>query len=458
MIRSFLPVYFILFFLGVSVNSSAGEQLYSAAPTVLPNVTRTMKTAGYWTGRHPAPDRVLLSSEEVRQFNARIKNELKLTKDILELPAQMPGSELRASLEKMWAEFKSRNYFAGDRKAPAVFYEDVKKQMNFEELPEQVPVQFGFIVHFADQRFYPTAQGLFGKKNDVDFDELQNSDLDVGTPVAVVHKSLDGQWLYVLTNITDGWVKVENVALATREQVSGFVNPQNGPSLGVVTSAKADIYLDEQLTQFYDYARMGTELLVLPIHKIVDNGLVEISLPVRLDDGKVSLKTGYIKNPNIHPGFLPYTPRNIIEQAFKLLNAPYGWGGMNGEQDCSRFLAEVFGTFGIKLPRNSKEQAQAGRPVQRFDIGAPDEDKLKALREAAGGVTVLPMKGHIMIYLGMADERPYAIHAVWAYRQPGKREDAVRVINRVAVTDLYLGEGSQKGSLLKRLNAAVVYQ
>lgn len=456
--RSFCFLFFVVCQLIVPVYSFAGEQLNSVAPTVLPNIVRSMKTPGYWISRHPSPDQVLLSPEEIQQFNARIKNELKLTKDILEFPEHISGSELRVSLEKMWGEFKSRNYFAGDKKAPASFYEDIKKQMNWDAVPEQVAPEFGFIVHFADQRFYPTGQGLFEKKNDIDFDELQNSDLDIGTPVAVVHKSLDGQWVYVMTDITDGWVRAENVAIATREQVAGFFNSPSGAQPGVVTAAKADIYLNEQLTEFYDYARMGTGLPIFPIHKIIGNGLIEISLPTRMDDGTVNFKMGYIKELEFYRGMLPYTPRNIIEQAFKLLNAPYGWGGMNGEQDCSRFLAEVFGTFGIKLPRNSKEQAQVGSPVQRFDIGALDEDKLKVLREAAGGVTVLPMKGHIMIYLGMVDERPYAIHAVWAYRQPGKKEDAVRVINRVAVTDLYLGEGSQKGSLLKRLNSVVRYQ
>ena len=451
--RFFLPCFFIFCLFSVSADSFAGEQAYSAAPTVLPNVTRAMKTPGYWISRHPSPDQLLLTSEGVQRFNTRVKNDLNLAKDILQLPEQVSGVDLRASLEKVWSDFKSKNYFAGDKKASASFYDDIKKQMNLEGLPEQVPVRFGFIVHLADQRFFPTGQGLFEKKNDIYFDELQNSDLDIGTPAAVVHHSLDGGWLYVLTNMTDGWVKTENVALAAREQVAEFFNARPGTQGGVIVSAKADIFLDEQLTEFYDYARMGTPL---PIQQISEIGFSEVSLPLRMDDGNVIVKTVYIKSEDIHKGFLPYTPRRIIEQAFKMLNAPYGWGGMNGEQDCSRFLAEVFGTFGMHLPRNSKEQAQAGRPVARFDIGAPDEKKLKALRDAAGGVTVLPMKGHIMIYLGMADDRPYAIHAVWAYRQPGKRKDAVRVINRVAVTDLFLGEGSQKGSLLKRLNAVVL--
>ena len=145
-----------------------------------------------------------------------------------------------------------------------------------------------------------------------------------------------------------------------------------------------------------------------------------------------------------------------MEQAFKLLNEPYGWGGMHGEQDCSRFLQEVFATVGINFPRNSSQQAQIGRPLAQFDTKMSEAERLKVLREAVGGITILPMPGHIMLFLGMVDERPYAIHATWGYREKIGREESSRVINRVAVSDLSLGEGTLKGSLLRRLKSVVL--
>ncbi|MBN2398363.1 MAG: hypothetical protein JXI32_08275, partial [Deltaproteobacteria bacterium] len=51
------------------------------------------------------------------------------------------------------------------------------------------------------------------------------------------------------------------------------------------------------------------------------------------------------------------------------------------------------------------------------------------------------------------DGNPYAIHSTWGYREPAWWRDRVRVINRVAVTSLSLGEGSHKGSYLDRLRS-----
>jgi hypothetical protein len=56
-----------------------------------------------------------------------------------------------------------------------------------------------------------------------------------------------------------------------------------------------------------------------------------------------------------------------------------------------------------------------------------------------------------MLYLGQEDGRLYAIHAVWAYREKGVDGDTAKVLGRVVVSDLSLGEGSSKGSLLERI-------
>jgi len=58
-----------------------------------------------------------------------------------------------------------------------------------------------------------------------------------------------------------------------------------------------------------------------------------------------------------------------------------------------------------------------------------------------------------MLYLGKDEGRLYAIHAIWAYRQKGLEGDEATVLGRVVVSDLSLGEGASRGSLLERIVA-----
>lgn len=448
------PSYLIFLAVSLAVSQLSchmSQELYFAAPTVLPNTHREMKTAGFWVSRHPSPDKIVLNSEEIAQLNLEIQNRT-LTKDITHVPSHDSAKDLLSLIESKLNEFAKKGYYLADgSRATANFFNEIRANMNLNEIPGEKMMPFGFVAHFADQRFLLTEKGLYEKQGDIDFDELQNSDLDAATPVAILHTSLDGKWYFVESEISSGWVRADKIALCGLGELKGFISQRN---FAVVTSAKADIFLNSNLNEHYDYVRMGVKFPIVTSNA----NIVEIQLPVRNTDGTLSFKSGYIKREDVREGFLPYTPRNILDQAFKLLNEPYGWGGMHGEQDCSRFLHEVFSTVGIVLPRDSKDQARIGRVTAQFDEKTTPAQKLEILKtQAPGGITILPMKGHIMLYLGMVDERAYVIHAVWGYRQKSLlSEDAVRVINRVAVSDLSLGEGSHKGSLLERLNAVIV--
>ncbi|MDD5085190.1 MAG: SH3 domain-containing protein [Candidatus Omnitrophica bacterium] len=444
--RLFAFLLVALFVLGCSDPSGA---LRSAAPAVVPGTTREMKTSGFWISRHPSPDKVILSAEEIKSLNSRIENELKLTRDVAKIDPLYSGKELTLEFRESLDSIREQKLYGNsDRLVGDDFYRRIEQGLNLRSVPANVEVRYGFVVHFADQRVLPTDSALYAKPNDTDFDELQNSGLDVGTPLAILHEGADGEWLYVISPLSSGWVRKDKVAFCRLDELKNYLAKTD---YAVAVSSKADIFLDPSLTQYYDYIRMGARF---PVSKRGGASVAEIIIPIRTADGKLSERVAYIKKEDVNFGYLAYTPRVIIEQAFKLLNSPYGWGDINGEQDCSRFIQEVFATVGIELPRNSSAQAEVGVLLGKFKKGAPKAEKLRIISgKAVGGVTVLHLTGpnHIMLFLGMFDGRPYAIHAVWGYRERGFFKDRVRVLKRVAVTGLSLGEGSRKGALIERV-------
>jgi hypothetical protein len=144
----------------------------------------------------------------------------------------------------------------------------------------------------------------------------------------------------------------------------------------------------------------------------------------------------------------------MILQAFEFLNYPYGWGDLNGEQDCSSFIRMVFATVGIELPRNSRFQSRSGKPIASFDRNTPLEKRLETLKaQGIGGITLLGMKRHIMLYLGMVDGAPYAIQAMWSYTDRVGKKEALKVVNRIVVADLFLGKDTRDGSYISRVGA-----
>jgi hypothetical protein len=80
----------------------------------------------------------------------------------------------------------------------------------------------------------------------------------------------------------------------------------------------------------------------------------------------------------------------IVELAKNLVGIPYRFGGVDVDGfDCSGLVFYVFDCFGIKVPRNAREQARM--------IGA-----IKLKHAAAGDILVFKLKKiwHSAIYLG----------------------------------------------------------
>jgi cell wall-associated NlpC family hydrolase len=65
--------------------------------------------------------------------------------------------------------------------------------------------------------------------------------------------------------------------------------------------------------------------------------------------------------------------RNVLKEALKWLGVPYLWGGITPAGfDCSGFVRQVLAQFNLYLPRDTKDQINAGKEVPRESIRAGD--------------------------------------------------------------------------------------
>lgn len=426
------------------------EVAYDSAATDLPGTIREMKTAGYWIEQLEEPDRAILSSEEIERFNEHVIETHESVKLLTDLTSDVTGDLVTKDVEGLFHYIKKQKlYFADGKRANTPFYEDVMENLNLAAIPEMITPAFGVTITYTDQRILPSERLLNDIPRELYFDSLQMSALDAGTPLALLHESRDGLWYFVWGPMTVGWVKKSDIALCSPEALTKYVKSEN---FAVITAAKGELYHNPELTDYNEYVRMGVSL---PLLEDESADYVKVSFPTADAESNLVESAAYIPREQVNIGYLPYTSRTTLRQAFKLLNAPYGWGGMFGEQDCSRFIYQVFSTVGIKLPRNSTWQARAALALIEFNKEITEEERAEQLaKEAIPGVTLLRMPGHIMLYIGSDNGTPYVIHSTWSYMEKRGLKDNKRVINRTAVSDLKLGEGSKKGSHLSKLSIA----
>ena len=116
-----------------------------------------------------------------------------------------------------------------------------------------------------------------------------------------------------------------------------------------------------------------------------------IELPVRAARRHAALHAGAAaaEPPTLASDYLPLTRANLLRQGFKFLGERYGWGHSYNARDCSGFVSEVYRSFGVQLPRNTRDQAvsPALQPHRLHGGRRPASARLAVLRDAARSAT-----------------------------------------------------------------------
>jgi hypothetical protein len=163
-----------------------------------------------------------------------------------------------------------------------------------------------------------------------------------------------------------------------------------------------------------------------------------IELPVRTVDGRLGFTPALLpRTADTSGDYLPLNRANLLRQGFKFLGERYGWGHSYNARDCSGFVSEVYRSFGVQLPRNSRDQAQTPA-LNRITFTEDDdhERRLEVLRSLEVG-DLIYIPGHVMMVIGFDHGMPYVIHDTTgiSYRD-GQGEVRRVVLNGVSVTPL----------------------
>jgi cell wall-associated NlpC family hydrolase len=300
----------------------------------------------------------------------------------------------------------------------------------------------GVCVADADVRILPAATALFssaevarGERGLLKLDQLQNSTVKPGEPIAIFSFSKDNKWAFIATGAVAGWVGSEKTAFVDDEFIDKFTRA----SYSVFVSD--NVRIRDNGGAVVATAKMGT---ILPSEE------GRLLMPVRGKNGMAAIMRCKPDPKDISPFPAPFTLRGVSRAINNLLGEPYGWGGSHGLRDCSAMTKDYFSIFGVWLPRNSGDQAMSAASI--LLKGLPAGEKLRKIAE--NGVpftTLIHMPGHIMIYLGVYDGEPVVLHNVWGVRVNAADGKVGRaVIGRTVVSSLRAGaeiEARPKGSL-----------
>jgi hypothetical protein len=412
-------------------------------PSGVLGVGEAQLTPAFWVGLQAQPDRVILDRAAIEAQNAKLLRVDPSMHDLRALPKTLSRERVAGWITAL-SELPQHPLFDVDGKpVPAATLESVSGNLALDAIPASQPTRYGLIVRRAALRTFPTTLRVFSEQGDTDIDRFQETAEFPGTPVAIVHASADGQWLFVVSPRYAAWTKKDNVAEGSAAEVFGYVD--RTPYRVITGAVERTVFTREAPAVSQLPLDMGTRLPLAtglppdqPVNGQTPYAAHVLELPLRKADGTLGFTPALLqKNTDSAGDYLPLTRANIIRQAFKFLGERYGWGHAYNGRDCSGFVSDVYRSMGVDMPRNTSRQAISPALEHRaFTAKNSREERIKAAQALqVGDLVYIP--GHVMMVIGRLHGQPYVIHDVggMSYR----RADGSRVrvkLNAVSVTPL----------------------
>lgn len=389
-----------------------------------------------------------ISALPMLPFEAQSSGEALLQKRFNALDLKAP---LATAKDAFWAlEYykntaKRQYYFSNMRKIPNEWFEKVRKNASMDSfglvsLPAITTIN-------ASLRNLPTDEAVLYNPvragEGLPFDYAQLSFISIGYPLYVSHFSADGAWAFVGSDNVWAWIKSTEIKILSANAVHEL---KKSKFLSIIKDEEP-VY--DKNGNFLFYGRIGA------------------ILPFQSEDrfkfyGKIQTQSGLkkyeISKQSASRFPLKFSDENVRALASSLLGQSYGWGGFGGKRDCSLFLQDFLGSFGVWLPRNSKAQGQIGKVVSLANLSA--EEKLHVIKtQAVPYRTLFHMNGHIMLYAGLRGGEPLAVHDVWGIRT---KDNGRAMIGGVAITTLKIGSDvadiDPKRLLVSRINSMNTFE
>lgn len=383
------------------------------------------------------PDKPLLDAGEQATQDARFNR-------IFFGPWQMRKTSVRK--RDVAAIFhRARGFKHGDTRWTQEEWDGLGRNARLQAFPSRN--QAAITLRNTDLREMPTHQTRFAeptpdpKANP--FDYFQYSLLPPGTPVLIAHTSLDGRWHFVECPVAAGWVDAEDIALVDESFEQAYRNGRYAALL------RDKVRLPGLGRNGGDgQASIGT---ILPLAGENADGGLRVLIPIRRPDGAAQIAEIDLAPGDARRKPLPLTAGNVARVGNVMMGQRYGWGGMFGERDCSALIRELFTPFGLWLPRNSGAQARLGEVLSLEGLSFKEKESV-ILRDGVPFLSLVGMRGHIVLYVGRYKSRPAIFHNIWGVRTIEEGNDDARfVIGRAVVTSI------TPGAELKNLYRATTF-
>ena len=318
-------------------------------------------------------------------------------------------TETQEQIQWAFAFYSKNSYTYNKAMLSYKFFDHLKNNARFKAYNSVA--RKAVAVRNTDLQSFPSKELFFSKNPVYPFDRNQITTIKTNTPLFISHFSKDKHFAYIKSPCCIGWIDSRSLAFVSNRLAAKLQKMD----YAVIIEDEISI-LDSQKNFLYK-AKTGT---LVPIMK-EENAFFKAFAIVHNHNRQAVLKKIKISTRVIQRHPLRFNKFNAYRVSNSLLGELYGWGGANLHRDCSLMTKDFFAPFGILIPKHSLAQSKIGKVIDLKNKS--DEVKKRLIKKyAVPYMTLLYLRGHIMLYIGILNGEPVALHNLWAirYKQSGE--------------------------------------
>ena len=203
-----------------------------------------------------------------------------------------------------------------------------------------------------------------------------------------------------------------------------------------------DIVLTNESSYYALTAKMG---MLIPFEKVKEDTTIICNYVTTNKNHEAVELTANVNAASLATSDYEFNAENLEHLTTELFNRPYGWGGSLENRDCSSMIRDFMATYQIWLPRDSKDQVFVGKQTEL--TGSAPEKIVTIKEKAVPFQTILRMKGHNMLYVGVDKKGiPLIFHAKWGLTTTYSNNQLGEYLNYYPIEGLHqTDDGTIKG-------------
>ncbi len=407
--------------------AAVSQEFFTRAPDVLPGTLPEMRDPHYWIDRMDNPDEVILPLERIRELNARFERRMSdpgffgsvreermppdyfypgvslFRADLHDLSASDVADTARYHIRQQIDYLHSRNFgnvFAVEYAGWEI--DEIIDEMGLDRVKNSFRPRDAVTVRAVRLRNVPALMPLKVGTNATGshrWDRWGIGLVSIGSPVTVIHRSVSGEFCLVQCGMGYGWLRSDEIAFGGRKEIASFADPEDF----VVSLEDRTLFFSSERCEYAaGFFMMGNRL---PLAAPGDPRRVLV--PVRETDGSFNTAVAWLEeDADVHAGYLPYTRRNIVETAFKLLDDPYDWTGAWYGRNHETAYTDVFACFGFDLPHRDPLFTFFGDDDTVVLPEAGKEEQFRVMLSHEPFVTLQSCGRHAQLLLGEYNGEP----------------------------------------------------